>query len=397
MPRRSDKKQASVSDMVRSLDQQGVAGKRPRVSDGVQPSPPQGQGREDVHALRTMFREEVESLRRQSEESISSLRDMLEEKLNELFSLIDSKWQRCEERLSELEKHAENKDVENDSLHATVKEQDLQIHALNAKLDDLEARSRRNTLVFSGSAIPRRPALRPRPSTARPDIQQGGVGRLPAGGGPTEQGQDDASQTQHDVSPAGGDVTPGGCRTGQAGPAAPVRVTAASPPGAESGARRWEDAAALRAPEPDVRPAPEDGPEDVEALLIDVIRDSLGITVRREDIDHAHRMSAGGSKIVCRFTKSGPSSIRQQIYDSRIPRKGERPRLSLYVNESLSQNRQQTYLKILELKRSGRVHTVFTRAGGIFFKERKFGVNYKANSLAELEKRLTLLDRSKSE
>ena len=146
-----------------------------------------------------------------------------------------------------------------------------------------------------------------------------------------------------------------------------------------------------------MRPAPGDGPEDVEAVLMDVIRGSLGITVRREDIDHAHRMSAGGSKIVCRFTKSGPSSIRQQIYDSRIPPKGERPRLSLYVNESLSQNRQQVYLKLLELKRSGRVYTVFTRAGDIFFKEQKFGVNYKANSLADLEKRLAVLDRSKSE
>ena len=43
------------------------------------------------------------------------------------------------------------------------------------------------------------------------------------------------------------------------------------------------------------------------------------------------------------------------------------------------------------------MYTVFTRAGDIFFKEQKFGVNYKANSLADMENRLAVLDRSKSE
>ena len=172
------KKQASVSDMVRSLDQPSAAsGKRPRVWDAQQPSPTQSQGREDVRALRTMFREETESLRRQTEESLTSLREMIEEKVNGQVSLIETKWQRFEERLNELERHVEMKDAENAELHDSVKDRDAKIDSMSTKLDDLEARFRRNTLVFSGPAVPRPPgrsAGRSRPAAGERRTEPGG-------------------------------------------------------------------------------------------------------------------------------------------------------------------------------------------------------------------------------
>ena len=53
------------------------------------------------------------------------------------------------------------------------------------------------------------------------------------------------------------------------------------------------------------------------------------------------------------------------------------------------------FLKLLELKKGGRLYKCtryirHTQNGNVFFKEQKFGVNYKVNSWYEVEKRLAV-------
>ena len=402
------KKQTSVTEMVRSMDSSAGAGKRTRVSDG-QATPPQPHVREDFRAFRTMFREEMDSFRRHSEESLSELKRLIEERVTNLVELIESKWERYEERLSNLEKHVEMKDEENEALHVKVNGREAEIHAMHAKLDDLEARYRRNTLVFSGAAVARRPVGRPRQPGARPGDLAGGVersGSAVVAGGEFGPGESDVTP-QGDVSSAGAALPARPAAARDSG--ATLTSTAVEPadqqqrdgatltsPGEEPGDQQRRGAAPGPSSGAEARPPADGDTEDVEALLIEVIRNSMGIVVRREDIDHAHRMSKGGSKIACRFAKCGPSSVRQRIYDNRIPPRGERPKLSLFVNESLSQNRQEAYLKLLELKKAGRIYTVYSRRGDVFFKDQRFGVSFRANSLAEVDRRINVSHGSRT-
>ena len=119
--------------------------------------------------------------------------------------------------------------------------------------------------------------------------------------------------------------------------------------------------------------------EDVQDIVIRAVKDNLGITLPREEIDRAHRMSEG-RKIIVRFLRSGESSIRDRIYQQRLQQTG-RSDGRLFVNESLTAARQ-IFNSVLELKKAGKVYTVFTRWGNVFAKEVQYGVSVRVNNEA---------------
>lgn len=118
--------------------------------------------------------------------------------------------------------------------------------------------------------------------------------------------------------------------------------------------------------------------EDVQDIVIRAVKDNLGITLPREEIDRAHRMSEG-RKIIVRFLRSGESSIRDRIYQQRLQQTG-RSDGRLFVNESLTAARQKIFNSLLELKKAGKVYTVFTRWGNVFAKEVQYGVSVRVNN-----------------
>ncbi|KAF0313179.1 hypothetical protein FJT64_016235 [Amphibalanus amphitrite] len=56
----------------------------------------------------------------------------------------------------------------------------------------------------------------------------------------------------------------------------------------------------------------------------------------------------------------------------------------LFVNESLTKLRGLIFRSLLAAKRDGKIYTVFTRNGNVFFKEKQYGVSTRVDSLQRL-------------
>ena len=106
--------------------------------------------------------------------------------------------------------------------------------------------------------------------------------------------------------------------------------------------------------------------EDVAGVALDILRRRLpAVEVRREDLVSCTRI-ARGKKLLCKFSRTGPSTPRYQLYDSRFSLKDSRSDDTLYISEHLSKVRFDIFQKLLQEKRAKKVHSVFSKNGVVF-------------------------------
>lgn len=279
------------------------------------------------------------SLKQYLDDALENLEDRLtasiSRDLHDFREVISSEVSALNDRIRDLEQHVEEKDIEvaklETELHAVKKE----MISLQEKTENAEMNSRIPCLILSGRAMaPRRgPRLgAPLPPADRPE-------------------------------PRGVAVT---CRAGSSG--AP----------ADSGRGGRESASA----EGEVAGRQVDEPEDVSSLVIDAVRSRLrGLEFQKEDIDRAHRLPGPNNKVIVRFVRSGPGSVRDQLMSRRLELSGYN---DLFINESLTASKSQIFRSLLEAKKQKQIYTVFTRWGHVFYKAEKYGTNTRVESIQKL-------------
>ena len=122
--------------------------------------------------------------------------------------------------------------------------------------------------------------------------------------------------------------------------------------------------------------------EDINGLVISVIRGRFdGLRITDGDIDRTHRLPGPNNRVIVRFVRSGSGSVRDQL----MPRRMElRHRGDLFVNESLTAQNSQIQRSLLTAKKEGKLYTVFTRWGRVYYKAQKFGTSTRVDSLEKV-------------
>ena len=122
--------------------------------------------------------------------------------------------------------------------------------------------------------------------------------------------------------------------------------------------------------------------ESVEQLAVDLLRRHFpDLQVARRDVDRAHRLPGRGDpRIICRFVQSGAGSVRDTVYQRRLDLRGS----GLFISECLSRKRAEVLRTLLEAKKDGKLYTVFSRQGHVYYKLQKAGENVRADSVQEV-------------
>ena len=112
-------------------------------------------------------------------------------------------------------------------------------------------------------------------------------------------------------------------------------------------------------------------PEDPAPVAVAFVNKVLPeVQLKRDDIATCFRVG-NTKKLVVRFHCHGPNTPREKLYQGRfqlIKRRGVPNDQQLWINESLSPIRQNFMTALLEAKKGGRIHSVFTRNGQVFFR-----------------------------
>ncbi|KAF0293373.1 hypothetical protein FJT64_008812 [Amphibalanus amphitrite] len=110
--------------------------------------------------------------------------------------------------------------------------------------------------------------------------------------------------------------------------------------------------------------------EDIEGKVISILNHRFrDVRVARQDIQTTHRLQ-GDSTVIVNFLKT---KLKEEIYERRMnqvraPNRGDRLAAPLYVNESLSATNKEIFKALLEAKKRGKIYTVYTRRGTVFYK-----------------------------
>lgn len=105
-------------------------------------------------------------------------------------------------------------------------------------------------------------------------------------------------------------------------------------------------------------------PEDVLPVVINVVQQTLPeVKLQKEDIASCFRVG-NKKRLVVKFNACGPYTARDRLYQGRFQLMKERdPKKRLYISESLSPRRQTIFKTLLDAKKDGKVHSIFTRDG----------------------------------
>ena len=247
---------------------------------------------------------------------------------------VFSKLTAMDERIRDLERHVEEKDCELEKMASELKETKNEVKKLSERAESAEMNSRLPCLILSGRSLA--------PRRARLDAP------LPPPG-----------------QPASRDLSADRPATGPSGPRAGVSGRGDSVRGARAAGDRGEAEV-----------------EDIHNLVIGVVGSRLpGINIRDEDIDRAHRLPGPNNRVIVRFVRSGPNSIRDQLMSRRLEL---RHCNDLFINESLTAQKNAIYRTLLDAKKSKKIYTVFTRWGHVYFKAEKFGTSSRVDSADKL-------------
>ena len=135
-------------------------------------------------------------------------------------------------------------------------------------------------------------------------------------------------------------------------------------------------------------PAPrDDGREDAAEMAVSVIRSALpSVQVVKGDIAACFRVGKT-RKLICRFLRHGPGSVRDLVYAGRFSLMRERDSSKkLFVAESLTRRRQVFFNTLFQARKENRIHSVFTRNGVVYYKERQHEQNIRIDSITKLSK-----------
>ncbi|KAF0292461.1 hypothetical protein FJT64_009527 [Amphibalanus amphitrite] len=250
--------------------------------------------------------------------------------IHEFNESIHSKLSAMDERIRDLERHVEERDDEIVSLTAELRQTKEEVKKLSERAESAEMNSRIPCLILSGRALaPRQARLGAPLQSAGESAPQGGS----AGAGPSD------------------------------------RPPTASGPGAAAPerARGGRDTAEV---------------EDICGLVIRAVKDRLpGLDIREEDIDRAHRLPGPNHRVIVRFVQSGQNSVRDQLMTRRLELRHHN---DLFINESLTAQKNTIYRSLLDAKRAKKLYTVFTRWGHVYFKAEKFGTSTRVEDTGKL-------------
>ena len=325
-PQNSLSRGSSVSELVKSYDD-GSAGKRDRSESGD--SAPLGKRRPPDSSPR-QSRGEVKALIDDAIEGIEDrLSVFLSKELHEFKNSLLSKFEALDNRIQDLEEHVNTKDIELEKMSTQLQQTQEELKRLHDRTERAEMNSRIPCLVLSGRAL----APRPDRHLAAP---------LPVTGMSAPPG-----------SAAHGPAGSSGARGGG---------------GSAEDGRRGDRAAS-------------EG-EDINGLVVGVVRERFkDLNFTEAAIDRAHRLPGPNHRVIIRFVQSGAGSIRDQLMTRRMELRG---RDDLFINESLTEEKGQIYHALLAAKKEGKIYTVFTRWGNVFYKTVKFGTNSRVESLDKL-------------
>ena len=147
---------------------------------------------------------------------------------------------------------------------------------------------------------------------------------------------------------------------------------------------------------PGVPAPPKDEPwrEDVVATAKGVLGKYAPATeIRDTDIVQCYRADRG-RKLVCQFSRVGPGSARDAIYDNRMMMaKDENGQVrgsddQLYVSEKLTPGALGAYIRLRAAKRSGKLFSVHTKYGYIYVRMFQHGARQRISNGAQCERAL---------
>ena len=333
-PSDASRQRASVSELASKFGDTDHHGKRDRSESG-DPAPAGKRGA--VEREGDLGTSPVHFNRRWKEYLDGALDDLqqritssISRDLHEFNQTIQSKLSSMEQRIRDLERHVEERDEEIVSLTAELRQTKDEMKRLGERAESAEMNSRIPSLVLSGRSLAPRRA--PRDGTVSADARPAPRG-TPAAGGPPDR---------------------------SAGASDPAR---AAREGRAAGGR---DAAE----------------EDICGLVIDVVRERLrGLDIREEDIDRAHRLPGPNNRVIVKFVRSGQNSIRDQLMSRRLELRHHN---DLFINESLTAQKNTIYRSLLEAKKAKKIYTVFTRWGHVYFKAEQFGVSTRVSDMDKL-------------
>ena len=327
----------SVSELVRSygdaLSDGHGGGKRDRSESGDQ-APAGKRGAPEPESSRSPTPRNISSMKEYLEVALEKLEDRItssiSKDLHEFRELIMTELGALTDRVRDLERHVEERDLEVEKLTTDLATTKKELKELQDRAESAEMNSRIPCLVLSGRAMaPRQSARLSAP------LQPAGQA-VPQGGA--------ADRTE-----------PADARAGSSG-------SRGEPP---AGGRRAAGQV-----------------EDVYGLVIGAVRARLpGLDITSDDIDRAHRLPGPNNRVIVRFVHSGPGSVREQLMTRRLELRGHN---DLFINESLTTKRSQIYRSLLEAKKASKIYTVYTRWGHVHFKSEKFGTSTRVDSVEKL-------------
>ena len=97
--------------------------------------------------------------------------------------------------------------------------------------------------------------------------------------------------------------------------------------------------------------------ENCSVVVRKLLKEHMGYQVKEEQINRAHRIRSG--KIVVKFNRTGLGSDKDQVWKRRIRLKGK----DLFVQESLTERRQEIFQALLQARRDGKIFLLSLRAG----------------------------------
>ena len=142
-----------------------------------------------------------------------------------------------------------------------------------------------------------------------------------------------------------------------------------------------------------LQPPPNTEPwkEDVTDAAIKTLNKYMpDVEVSPSDFITCYRV-ARGKKIMCKFTRYGNNSVRDQIYEGRVKlarTPDGRPREqseALYVNEVLSHDLYEVVKQLRDARKNRIIYSVFTVYGHIYVKPSQFGAKRRVRSRQELD------------
>ena len=280
----------------------------------------------------------------------SRMMAVISEEVHSLRVSVQAQLERLADRVKDLEDHVNEKDIEAEKMEKELAEVKEEVKRMKVRAEKAEMNSRIPCLIFSGRAMA--PQRSPRLGAPLPPARSrvmtsgdlaGSADRDPPQAGVT--GSSNARDGERDVRGPGG-----GRQNGR---------------GASGGDRggEWE-------------------PEDINGLVINAVRARLpGLNFTEADIDRAHRLPGPNHRVIVKFVRSGSGSVRESLMLRRTELREYR---DLYINESLTAEKQRIFGCLLDAKKQKKIHTVFSRWGHVYCKEKRFGVSTRIDTLEKV-------------